>query len=151
MEQLNSTIMRKVALPVAAVGISVSIASGVIAGTSATVAALSGVGVVLVFFTAGQIVLGSVLRTNPTMGLTAAMMLYLIKVGVLLALLILLADATFMNTKAFALAILVCTLAWTCLELWAFSRLKTLYVDPDNPAPGFAVTPPRRGADATRR
>jgi len=72
-----------------------------------------------------------VLRNNPQMALTMALTLYLIKIGALMVILVLLADTTAFNTKAFAIAILVCTLTWTVLEVWIFSTTKVLYVDPN--------------------
>jgi len=55
---------------------------------------------------------------------------YLVKIGVLLVLLLVLQDATFFAPKVFAAVIVSCTLAWTFVEVWVFSRTKVLYVDP---------------------
>lgn len=147
MERLNVVILRGVALPTAIAGLAIAGLAWMLSGVGASVAALAGTGVVVIFFSAGQLLLGSVLRRNPAMGLSVAMLLYLVKIGVLLGLLILLGDATFLDSKAFAFTILADTLMWTGLEVWAFSRMKVLYVDPANPAPGFPV-PTRSSRDA---
>lgn len=99
--------------------------------------------IVVIFFGAGQLVLGRVIASNPQMALTAALMIYLVKVGILLALLILLSGATFFDPKAFGLTIVACTIAWTCMELWVYSSSKILYVQPGM-GPGVA---PSRGPD----
>jgi ATP synthase protein I len=58
------------------------------------------------------------------------MTLYLVKIGALLVLLLVLHDATFFAPKVFAAVIVACTLAWTFVEVWVFSRTKVLYVEP---------------------
>ena len=55
------------------------------------------------------------------------------KIAVLLGLLLLLQDATFFAPKVFAAVIVACTLAWTFVEVWIFSRTKVLYVEPGGP------------------
>jgi ATP synthase protein I len=88
-----------------------------------------------VFVLAGQFVLARVLRSNPAMGLSVAMVLYLLKIGVLLIMLLLLQGATAFDTKAFAFTILVCTLVWTAAEVWVLATSKVLVVEPDNVPP----------------
>jgi ATP synthase protein I len=66
------------------------------------------------------------------MALTMALTIYLLKIGVLLVILVLFADTTAFDTKAFALAILICTLVWTVMEVWIFGTTKVLYVEPDS-------------------
>ena len=78
-----------------------------------------------------QIVLGAVLKNNPQNAMLVAMALYLVKIGVLLVLLLVLQDATFFAPRVFAAVIVACTLAWTFVEVWVFSRTKVLYVEPE--------------------
>ena len=96
---------------------------------------------VLVFFSVGQVVLGAVLKNNPQNAMLVAMTLYLVKIGVLLGLLLVLQDATFFAPKVFAAVILACTLTWTFVEVWVFSKTKVLYVDPAQGSAG----PPHSG------
>lgn len=107
----------------AAIGWAVSGSQGLIGAVVATV-------IVLGFFSIGQFTLGAVLRNNPQMALTVALLIYLVKVGVLLVLIILLADTTMFDTKVFAATIVIGTLAWTGAEVWVFARTKVLYVEP---------------------
>jgi ATP synthase protein I len=106
-----------------AIGVLVAGSQGLIAGALGTI-------IVLLFFSIGQVVLGSVLKNRPENAMMVAMALYLVKIGVLLVLLLVLQDATFFAPKVFAGVIVACTLAWTFVEVWVFSRTKVLYVEP---------------------
>lgn len=99
-------------------------------GKSAAVGAVVAGIVVIVFFTVGQVVLSGVIRKNPAMAMTVAMFMYLVKIGVLFALLLAFKNTTLFDTKAFAATVLLCTLVWTATEVWVFSTSKILYVDP---------------------
>lgn len=115
------------------VGVIATIIGTILQGTQGLIAGICGTLLVLVFFSAGQLVLGWVLANNPQMALTFAMVIYLVKIGALLVLLLLLQDATFFAPKVFAATVLACTLAWTIAEVWLFNRTKVLYVDPEGP------------------
>lgn len=112
------------------VGIVGTVIGAVVAGSQGVIAGALGTLIVLVFFSVGQLVLGAVLRNNPQNALMVAMALYLVKIGALLVLLLVLQDATFFAPKVFAGVIVACTLAWTFVEVWVFSRTKVLYVEP---------------------
>ncbi len=135
MDQFTRTIIRGAALPTALVGLGVTGIVWALQGSSGGIGALLGTVVVVVFFMAGQLVLGAVLKTNPQAGLMVAMTLYIVKIGVLLGLLLMLRGTTAFDTKTFALTILACTLVWTVCEVVIFSRTKVLYVEPDNVPP----------------
>lgn len=129
---IDSLVLRRAGLGTAVAGGIVVIVSAIVSGGLAALGAALGTILVLAFFAVGQFALGSVLRNNPQMALTMALTIYLAKIGVLLVILILFADTTAFNTKAFALAILVCTLVWTILEVWIFGSTKVLYVEPNS-------------------
>ena len=132
MDQFTRTILLRAALPTAVVGLVVAAISWMVMGTAAGVGALIGVVFIVPFFSIGQAILAGVLRKNPAMGMSVAMMLYLVKIGVLAILLVVLADTSLFDTKAFAINILICTLVWTGAEVWILANSKILYVDPDN-------------------
>ena len=94
-------------------------------------AAIAGA-IVVVFFSIGQLILSAVIRKNPTMAMSVAMLMYLIKIGVLFVLLLVFKNTSAFDTKVFALTVLACTLVWTATEVWVFSTTKVLYVDPEN-------------------
>lgn len=122
--------LRSAGLAALLVGIIGTVIGMMVAGSKGLIAGALGTLIVLVFFSVGQLVLGSVLKNNPQNAMMVAMALYLVKIGVLLVLLLVLQDATFFAPKVFAGVIVACTLAWTFVEVWVFSRTKVLYVDP---------------------
>lgn len=113
------------------VGVVGTVIGAVVAGTPGLIAGVLGTIIVLAFFTAGQLVLGAVLKNNPQNAMLVAMTLYLVKIGILLVLLLVLQDATFFAPRVFAAVIVACTLAWTFMEVLIFSRTKVLYVEPE--------------------
>jgi ATP synthase protein I len=127
------------------VSIPVTVAVGAIAAVigwlvtsdpgKAALGAVIGTAIVVVFFTVGQLVVGAVLRSNPQMAMTVALMVYLLKIGALLIFIVLFQGTTAFDTKAMALTVLACTLTWTAAELWVFTRTKVLYVDPSQGGP----------------
>ena len=131
MKSVDSLILRTAGIATAALGLLITVIGTVLAGSQGLIGGLFGTVVVLVFFSIGQFVLGAVLRSNPQMAMSVAMLMYLVKIGVLLVLIFLFADTTLFDTKVFALAIVLCTLMWTGAEVWVFARTKVLYVEPE--------------------
>ncbi len=128
---IDSLVLRRAGSITLAVGVICTIVGGIVAGTPGLIGGALGTVIVLVFFSVGQAVLGAVLKNNPQNAMLVAMTLYLVKIGVLLVLLLVLQDATFFAPRVFAATIVMCTLAWTFVEVWVFSRTKVLYVEPE--------------------
>jgi ATP synthase protein I len=131
----NRSIVVSAAIPTFVVAVVCAIAGYIAKGKPGLIGAIAGAAVVLIFFTIGQVVLGRVLRTNPTMAMTVAMTMYLVKIGALFALLLAFQDTTLFDTKIFAASVLAATLTWTIAEVWAFATSKVLYVDPSDQPP----------------
>ncbi len=127
---IDSLVLRRAGVATLVVGIIGTLIGTMLQGSKGLIAGLLGTVIVLVFFSVGQLVLGAVLKNNPQNAMMVAMTLYLVKIAVLLGLLLLLQDATFFPPKVFAAVIVACTLAWTFVEVWVFSRTKVLYVEP---------------------
>jgi ATP synthase protein I len=123
--------LRRAGVATLVVGVIGTVIGTVLQGTKGLIAGALGTIIVLVFFSVGQVVLGAVLKNNPQNAMMVAMTLYLVKIAVLLGLLLLLQDATFFAPKVFAAVILACTLTWTFVEVWVFSKTKVLYVEPE--------------------
>lgn len=132
MDDFNRSILRGAALPTLIAGLGAMVIAWFVGGMPAVVGAALGTAIVLGFFLAGQFVLASVLRNNPAMGTSVAMLLYLLKIGVLLVLLLLLQGVTAFDTRVFAFTILICTLVWTAAEAWVLAKSKVLVVTPDD-------------------
>ena len=132
MPSIDRLVLR-VSIPVTvAVGIVAAIIGALVASDpgKALLGAAIGTLIVVAFFTVGQVAVGAVLRNAPQMAMSVALMVYLLKIGVLFIFIILFQGTTAFDTKVFALTIVACTLAWTVAEVWIFARTKVLYVDP---------------------
>lgn len=130
MPTFDLLMLRRAAVATLAVGVIAAIIGTVVAGSKGLIAAVLGTVIVIVFFTAGQALLSRVLKNHPESALMVAMGIYLGKIAVLLVLLLVLQDATFFAPKVFAATIVAGTLAWTFVELWAYSHTQALYVEP---------------------
>lgn len=127
---IDRLVLRRSGVLTLIVGIIVAVIATITSGTAGLWGAIFATLVVLVFFSAGQLTLGRVLKNNPQMALSVALVIYLTKIGALFILIILFADTTLFDTKVFALTVVICTIAWTIMEVWTFARTKVLYVDP---------------------
>lgn len=137
MPSIDRLVLR-VSIPVTvAVGIVAAVIGALVASDpgKALLGAAIGTVIVVAFFTVGQVVVGAVLRTAPQMAMSVALMVYLVKIGILFIFIILFQGTTAFDTKVFALTIVACTLAWTVAEVWIFARTKVLYVDPQQERP----------------
>jgi ATP synthase protein I len=123
-------LIRKAAIPTIIAAILAVAVGGAVRGSAGAIGALIGGLIVVIFFTIGQVVLNSVIKNNPSMAMSVAMLMYLVKVAVLFALMLAFKHTSAFDTKVFASTILLCTLVWTAAEMWAFSTGKVLYVEP---------------------
>jgi len=131
---IDGLVLRRAGAAAAAVGVIALVLGLLLRGGGGAVGALAATVLVLAFFSVGQVILGSVLRSNPQMAMTVALMIYLVKIGVLFVFIILFAETTLFDTKVFAATVVACTIAWTVAEVWVFARTKVLYVDPSGSA-----------------
>lgn len=132
-------LIRKAAIPTVVAAILAVVVGGMAKGSAGAIGALIGGAIVVVFFTIGQVVLNNVIKNNPSMAMSVAMLMYLVKVAVLFGLMLAFKHTTAFDTKVFASTILLCTLVWTAAEMWAFSTGKVLYVEPGS---GPEIVPP---------
>jgi ATP synthase protein I len=128
---VDALMLRRAGLITLIVGIVCIVVGALVDGSKGLLGAALGTVLVIVFFSAGQAVVGRTIKNNPQMALTVALTVYLVKIGILFVLLILLQDATWFNTKVFAVTIVACTVAWTVAEVWVYSGTKVLYVEPE--------------------
>ncbi|MCB0916642.1 MAG: hypothetical protein H6525_12065 [Actinobacteria bacterium] len=117
------------------VGIVATVIGGLAEGGKGVLAGALGTIVVVLFFAGGQLVVGRVLRTNPALAMNAALLVYVVQIGVLFALLALLRNATFFAPKVFAFTVLACALTWILGAVIGFSRSRPLYVEPGSGPP----------------
>ena len=128
---IDGLVLRRAGLSAGIIGVAAIVVGLLARGAQGAVGALVATILVLVFFSVGQVILGAVLRSNPQMAMTVALMTYLVKIGVLFVFIILFAETTMFDTKVFAATVVACTIAWTVAEVWVFAVTKVLYVDPE--------------------
>ncbi|MEI6361716.1 MAG: hypothetical protein WCP95_06250 [Actinomycetes bacterium] len=131
MPNVDALMIRRAGVITLVVGVICTVIGGVVAGSTGALGGVLGTVLVIVFFSAGQAVVGRTIKNNPQMALTVALTVYLVKIGILFVLLIVLQDATWFNTKVFAITIVACTISWTVAEVWVYSGTNVLYVEPE--------------------
>jgi len=126
----SQRLILRAALPTLIVGTLATITGYISSGTQGLIAGIFGTLLVVAFFAAGQLALDKVIRTNPGIATSMALLLYLVKVAVLFVLLLIFKDTEAFDTKVFAATIVSCTVVWLVAETWAFATAKVLYVEP---------------------
>jgi len=126
----SQRLILRAALPTFVVGALATITGFISSGTEGLIAGVFGTFLVVIFFAAGQLALDKVIRTNPALATSMALLLYLIKIVILFVLLLLFQDTEAFDTTVFAATIVSCTVVWLVAETWAFATAKVLYVEP---------------------
>ena len=126
----SQKLILRAALPTFIVGALATITGFISSGIEGLIAGVFGTFLVVIFFAAGQLALDKVIRTNPALATSMALLLYLIKIAILFVLLLLFQDTQAFDTKVFAATIVSCTVVWLVAETWAFATAKVLYVEP---------------------
>ncbi len=130
MHRYDVAILRGAALPTAVAGVLLIGVAAVVAGTKGALGAALGVVVVALFFTAGLVAIAWASRISPFVMMQVAIFTYLVKIALLGVVVVTLADTKAFDTRAFASAVLVSTLVWIAAQVYAFTKLKILYVEP---------------------
>ena len=126
----SQRLILRAALPTFIVGALATVWGFISRDTKGLIAGIFGTLLVVAFFTVGQLALDKVIRTNPGIATSMALLLYLVKVAVLFVLLLIFKDTEAFDTKVFAATIVSCTVVWLVAETWAFATAKVLYVEP---------------------
>jgi ATP synthase protein I len=126
----SQKLILRAAAPTFVVGALATITGFISSDTKGLVAGIFGTFLVVIFFAVGQLALDKVIRTNPGIATSMALLLYLVKVAVLFVLLLIFKDTEAFDTKVFAATIVSCTVVWLVAETWAFATAKVLYVEP---------------------
>ncbi|MFF1693760.1 hypothetical protein ACFVXC_09085 [Streptomyces sp. NPDC058257] len=120
------------AVPTAAVGAIAAVVSGVVAGGKGALGAVIGAAVVIAFMGLGMFILQRTAKSLPQLFQAMGMMLYVAQLLLLLIFMSLFKDTTLFNPKAFAVALVVATVAWMASQARAHMKAKILYVEPDS-------------------
>lgn len=105
-------------------------------GVSGLLGALVAAVVVLVFFSVSLLVMRATADKGAAMVMAASLVSYVTKIGLLLLFLVLMKDATWASSIAFAVTAVVCAAVWMAFEVRAFARMRVLVTDePDGNGP----------------
>ncbi|MFD3482379.1 hypothetical protein [Streptomyces sp. NPDC058665] len=119
------------AVPTAAVGVVATVVSGVVAGGKGALGAGVATVVVTVFMGIGLIVLQRTARTLPHLFQGMGLLLYTTQVLALFVFMAAFKDTTLFNPRAFALTLVIATLAWIAAQARAHMKAKILYIEPE--------------------
>ncbi|GAA2685072.1 MULTISPECIES: hypothetical protein [Nonomuraea] len=136
MQANDVRVLKSAALPTLVVGAVAVIVAFLVAGGKGALGAVVGLALVAVFFSVSVVAVSYAARVSPQMMAISAMVSYLVKVVVIMAMLRAFGDTTAWNPKAFAWTVVVGTIVWTAGEVRAFIKTKMLYVDPEATVPG---------------
>ncbi|MFF9057927.1 hypothetical protein ACF09K_04355 [Streptomyces sp. NPDC014882] len=124
-------ILAQAAVPTVAVGAIAAVVSGVIAGGKGAIGAGVATVVVILFMGLGLYVLQRTAKSLPHLFQAMGLMLYAAQILLLFIFMAAFKNTTLFNPKAFAVSLLVCTLAWIAAQARAHMKSKILYVEPE--------------------
>lgn len=139
MQSHDARIIRGAAIFAAAAGALAVVIGAVAAGADGAAGAAFGTGLALAFFGLGQLALVRAGRRWPELFLGIGFLVYTTQIGLLMALLFLLRDASFLHGGAFGAGVLMASVGWLFGQARAGIVLKTPYVEPE-PSTGSANT-----------
>ncbi|MEU6388543.1 hypothetical protein [Streptomyces sp. NPDC046939] len=122
----------KTAVPTAAVGAITIVVSAAVAGGKGALGALVGTVVAIFFMGLGLVVLERTAKSLPHLFQMMGLMLYAAQLLLMVIFMALFKDTTMFNPRAFAIALVVSTLAWIGAQTRAHMKAKILYVEPDS-------------------
>ncbi|MFH8608271.1 hypothetical protein ACH4D5_12350 [Streptomyces sp. NPDC018029] len=137
------------AVPTAAVGAIVAAVSAVVAGGKGAIGAVVGTLVVIAFMGLGLFVLQRTAKSLPQLFQAMGMMLYVAQLLLLLFFVALFKDTTLFSPKAFAVGLVVATVAWMAAQARAHMKAKILYVDPDSVSDSEKKDKPEKSGSST--
>jgi ATP synthase protein I len=123
--------LAQAAVPTAAVGVLAAVVSGVVAGGKGAIGALVGTVIVILFMGIGLYVLQRTAKSYPQLFQMMGLMLYAAQLLLLIIFMALFKNTTLFNPRAFAIVLVVTTLAWITAQTRAHMKAKILYVEPE--------------------
>ncbi|MEX3103100.1 hypothetical protein DF268_39290 [Streptomyces sp. V2] len=124
-------ILAQAAVPTAAAGAIAAVVSGVVAGGKGAIGAVVATVVVVLFMGIGLYVLQRTAKTLPHLFQSMGLMLYAAQILLLFVFMAMFKNTTLFNPRAFAITLVVATLAWIAAQTRAHMKAKILYVEPE--------------------
>ncbi|MEU0220418.1 hypothetical protein ABZ281_37510 [Streptomyces sp. NPDC006265] len=128
----DARILAQAAVPTAAVGAVAAVVGGVAAGGKGAIGAVVATLVVILFMGIGLYVLQRTAKSLPHLFQAMGLMLYVAQLLLLFIFVAAFKNTTLFNPKAFAITLVVGTLAWIAAQTRAHMKAKILYVEPDS-------------------
>ncbi|MFI7019108.1 hypothetical protein [Streptomyces sp. NPDC050164] len=132
----DARILAQAAVPTAAVGAVAAVISGVVAGGKGAIGAVVATLVVILFMGIGLYVLRRTAKSLPHLFQAMGLMLYAAQILLLFVFVAAFKNTTLFDPKAFAITLVVGTLAWIAAQTRAHMKAKILYVEPDSTTGG---------------
>jgi ATP synthase protein I len=126
------------AVPTAAVGVIAAVVSGVLAGGKGALGAVVGTLVVMLFMGIGMVVLQRTAKSLPHLFQAMGLMLYTAQLLLLLIFVAVFKRTTLFSPRAFAITLIVATVAWVAAQARAHMKAKIFYIDPEPSKAGTA-------------
>jgi ATP synthase protein I len=124
--------LAQAAVPTAAAGAVAAVVSGVVAGGKGAIGAVVATLIVILFMGIGLYVLQRTAKSLPHLFQAMGLMLYAAQILLLFVFVAAFKNTTLFNPKAFAITLVVGTLAWIAAQTRAHMKAKILYVEPDS-------------------
>ncbi|MFF5963372.1 hypothetical protein ACFY64_06435 [Streptomyces collinus] len=128
----DARILAQAAVPTAAVGAVAAVISGVVAGGKGAIGAVVATLIVILFMGIGLYVLQRTAKSLPHLFQAMGLMLYAAQILLLFIFVAAFKNTTLFNPRAFAITLVVGTLAWIAAQTRAHMKAKILYVEPDS-------------------
>ena len=128
----DARILAQAAVPTAAAGAVAAVISGVVAGGKGAIGAVVATLIVILFMGIGLYVLQRTAKSLPHLFQAMGLMLYAAQILLLFIFVAAFKNTTLFNPKAFAITLVVGTLAWIAAQTRAHMKAKILYVEPDS-------------------
>ncbi|WP_340376165.1 hypothetical protein U5640_14205 [Streptomyces sp. SS7] len=125
-------ILAQAAVPTAAAGAIAAVVSGVVAGGKGAIGAVVGTVIVIAFMGIGLYVLQRTAKSLPQLFQMMGLMLYAAQILLLFIFMAAFKNTTLFNPRAFAITLVVATIAWIAAQTRAHMKAKILYVEPDS-------------------
>lgn len=126
------------AVPTAAVGVIAAVVSGFTAGGKGALGAVVGTLIVMLFMGIGMVVLQRTAKTLPQLFQAMGLMLYTAQLLLLLIFVAVFKRTTLFSPRAFAITLIVATVAWVAAQARAHMKAKIFYIDPEPSKAGTA-------------
>ncbi len=129
-----ATVVRRAAVPTAAVAVAMVAGCAALVGIKGLVGALLGVALVTVFFGISIVVVGRAAKISPAAMMVAALATFLVKIVALAVVVSAVYRTTAFSTRALGFTAIACILAWGAAQVIAAMRVRMLYVEPESKA-----------------